>query len=320
MRRGSTLLLGALLVAQAAPAGAFVRSRSQGCNPLYWPISCIYIKPDSGLSADMAPAEVKQIIQQSIDSWQDRTVGSFLKMKYQEPDGPLEARFDLQPTIKFRTGKWCRPGDCSGDRETCHDPAATGITTVFYINKPDDPKQDGRILDADIELNAVNNRFFNADNPPPSQTDTRNLADLQNTLVHELGHLQGLDHTCRDTSTRACVVDQNGQQPPLCSTVVAGAATNPTYKEIADTTMFASATAKETKKRVPKADDLAAISSIYPAASDPKSCTVPKVEDQCTAGNTGCSAAPRSRAAEVAPLLLVGAALGGALLRRRRRA
>ena len=47
-------------------ASAWVRSRSTGCNPLVWPVSCIYIKPDVALSADMPAAEVKQIIQRSI--------------------------------------------------------------------------------------------------------------------------------------------------------------------------------------------------------------------------------------------------------------
>ena len=97
---------------------------------------------------------------------------------------------------------------------TCYDPSATAITTVSYVNKAGDPN-DGQIIDADIELNAVNNHFFNKD-VDPTPTD-RNPADLWNTLTHEMGHMQGLDHTCRGASEPAnsCTVDNTGASAVL---------------------------------------------------------------------------------------------------------
>src|SRR5207253_2066846 len=131
------------------------------------------------------------------------------------------------------------------------------------------------ILDADIELNAVDNRFYNADNGIPAGNSGRTLADLRNTLTHELGHLQGLDHTCRisdNDGTPACVVDNTGARAPLCHAA---------SMAIADTTMFATAAPMETKKRLPKADDVQAVTDAYPIAQDPKICQQPTPQDPC---------------------------------------
>ena len=39
------LLVSAALLAQVAPAGAWVRSRTTGCHAVYWPTSCVFIQP-----------------------------------------------------------------------------------------------------------------------------------------------------------------------------------------------------------------------------------------------------------------------------------
>ncbi|MDW8281961.1 MAG: hypothetical protein RMK29_09630 [Myxococcales bacterium] len=296
------------LIAHGGAAQAWVRSRTNGCHPVYWSQSCIYLQPDGELTKDLPADQVQRIIQRSIAQWQDRIGGSFLRLIYVPPDGPREARFDRQPTIKFRTGRWCRPGDCQGDRESCYDASAAAITTVFFVNKPDNEQEDGLILDADIELNSVHNQFYDADQLPP-RGDGRTLTDLENTLVHELGHLMGLEHTCRSAGDGMpdCTVDHLGQRPPLCSTVLAGMDRDPRLREIAETTMFATAQPRETKKRTPEADDVAAIVAIYPAARDPRSCERPRPRDQC--GGGGCALAPHGRTAAAAPLLLLGAIL-----------
>jgi hypothetical protein len=57
------------------------------------------------------------------------------------------------------------------------------MTTLTYS------KSTGRIYDADIELNDWNFKFSTGDPVPPG------ASDILNTLVHEMGHFLGLDHS-----------------------------------------------------------------------------------------------------------------------------
>jgi len=63
------------------------------------------------------------------------------------------------------------------------------MTTLTYS------KSTGRIYDADIELNDWNFKFSTGD-PVPADS-----SDLLNTLVHELGHFLGLDHSDVNAAT-----------------------------------------------------------------------------------------------------------------------
>lgn len=278
-----------LLLGGGSSANAYVRSRTDMCAPLYWPQSCIYVQADGNFVQDMHPADIEQAIQNAIHAWQTTTQSSgFLQIKYLPPEGPKETTYkDGLQVIAFRSQRWCRPAT-DENPEVCYDPSATAITIVTYIRKPGDPR-DGQIVDADIELNAVNNLFFVADpNHPvsPQPTDPRNPADLWNTLTHEMGHMQGLEHTCRGPADEfsVCTVDNQGAVPPLCTDVVAHRLINPTYAAIYDTTMFAVATPAEVRKRIPKPDDIQGIVDSYPAAEDPQQCIQPG-----TSPNTVCT-------------------------------
>ena len=86
--------------------------------------------------------------------------------------------------MKFRQHHLGTTGHRQEPRHPLRRAAAAAITTVTYINKPTDATADGRIIDADIELNAVNNYFYNADQAAPN-TGQRKATDLWNTLTHE---------------------------------------------------------------------------------------------------------------------------------------
>ena len=109
-----------------------------------------------------------------------------------------------------------------------HDPSAIGLTTVMYVNTPGS-RGDGTILDADIELNNVNYTFTidpaNAVARPGTQ-----VADLENTLTHELGHVQGLAHTCWDHITMQPPLDNTGQPIPDCNDPDPAAERSPTRR------------------------------------------------------------------------------------------
>lgn len=302
---------------------AYVRSRASSCKPVYWTQSCLFIQADSNYVKDLSGAEVEQAIQNAITAWQTRiSPASFIQLKYLPAQGTKETTYkDGLQVIKFRADQWCRPA-MDGAQQVCYDRSATAITTVSYINKAGDAN-DGQIVDADIELNAVNNVFYDADKGK-APVDPRNPADLWNTLTHEMGHMQGLDHTCRGPAetTSTCTVDNTGAQRPLCSDVARLKATNPAYLTIYNTAMYAVADPSETRKRLPQSDDVLGITESYPASSDPKSCVMPGSSPKggCSMSVTGSARTPlQSGTGAGLCLALAGlaAALGGRLLRRR---
>ncbi|HMU41508.1 MAG TPA: hypothetical protein PKE31_21045 [Pseudomonadota bacterium] len=266
------------------PAHAYVRSRAEeSCLPVYWKQTCVFIQPDANLNAGMPASDAERIIQKSISNWMSRTTGSFMKLNYVAPDGPKEVTYkDHLSVIVFRTGnKFCRPA-VDGAEQVCYDPSAAAVTTVSYINKKGDPN-DGWIVDADIEMNSVNNQFVEIGKPLPLP-DSRNQTDLENTLTHELGHLLGLDHTCRLSADPACLTDNNGQARLTCESIDRQRLLNPTFQTIYETAMFAVAPPKDIEKRTPKADDIAGIAAVSPLADDPKVCQKPGTE-----ASSGCS-------------------------------
>lgn len=111
---------------------------------------------------------------------------------------------------------------------------AIAVTTTAY-----DP-QNGVVVDADIEFNAVNFRFIKVEEDTMCGQAT-NIMDLRNTLTHEIGHVLGLEHP-------------------------------PNLARYAESTMFASAPACETKKRTLAADDVEGLCFIYPAAEATQQC------------------------------------------------
>jgi hypothetical protein len=272
----------------AAPSPAFVPSVTAGCNPLRWAQTCVYVTADSEGVADMPLADVERIAGQAIQGWRGRTdTSTFLRMSLVPASGPREVATDGWQVIKFRSTTWCRPADTTTP-EVCYDASATALTTVSYVSDPSDPANDGRILDADIELNAVDNYFYDADANPSPDPGTRKPLDLWNTLAHELGHVQGLDHPCRGRSATelpSCARDGAAQTIPSCDDVEAGKDNDPRMAAVFATTMYPSTTAGETEKRAPKDDDVAGIVSAYPVSMDPRVCALPT--GQLTDGGAG---------------------------------
>ena len=275
-RLARAALAGALL--SAAGARAWVHSTTSRGTALHWGGSCAFVVPDQSPPPGLTQEAVVATIGRAVANWQAPTRDqgtSYLRLEV-SPAAAIEAQDDGRNAVKFRQDEWCRPAE-PGHPKLCFSRLVSGITTVFYLNRPGDP-QDGQITDADVELNAVDFTFVNQPSTVAPRPGTH-LADLENTLTHELGHLQGLAHTCWESAAGTPQPnDDQGRPVPDCGALAALPADE--AARITGATMYNFASWGETSKRTAQPDDIAAINALYPAARDPRQCAA--------AGAGGC--------------------------------
>ncbi len=191
---------------------------------------------------------------------------------------------DHRNSIIFRTDMWTTSGLSTTKKGIKqYSSEALAVTTVFAL-------LDGRIQDADIEINATPEvwSWANLDAgvvPPINQHLNGDTYDLQTALTHEFGHLLGLEHTCFTPVVMGGPVDANnvprpvndkGQPVPDCLGV---------SSEIELTVMYYKTSNQDTSKRVLSQDEINFLCTVYPASKDPQNCRA----DQ---PNTGCAMAP----------------------------
>jgi hypothetical protein len=259
------------LVPARALAFACTRTRIDRGPSLTWQTRTIRFDVDAALSKDFdTPDAVRAVVRRSLDTW-SRVDCSDLELVYGDEKRSLRATSDPlarnENVIVFVTTDW------RTDRRVI------ALTTTAY--RP----QSGELYDADVELNDVGFLFVDAS---VQCVPDSGAMDLENTLVHELGHTIGLDH------------------PP----------SEPRYE---DATMYASAEPCELQKRTLAADDTAAICSIYPAGRPAQPCFGPEkvsFEVVDTAVDSGCGIVGGRRDGPLAAALVLLARLRG---RRRRR-
>jgi len=255
---------------------------------LYWESHSVPVTPDSAGTTALPTDHVLTIIANSMTTWSTGVAAcSDMKLVDQTPKASEVGRDNVN-LIKFRDTTWGRPA-IGDDGARTYNSQAAAITTVIYVNDKNSDR-DGAIIDADVEINGVN--FAIAENCAQNceSMHSGSPSELQNTLTHELGHLQGLEHPCRVDGDPARVDDQ-GAAVPLCSASLPA--------KITEATMYNFQDPGETKKETLSDDDIQAICTVYPPDS-----------------GGGCSAAGPGARSDVI-LVLAGATV--LTLRRRRK-
>ncbi len=287
-----------LAVTTTSAAHAYVRTTTENHTPISWPSSCLtFVPSSSALPTGIDLATFTATIDQAMANWRVATSPcSNFEMSRLDPQ-PVLVLHDNLSVIKFNTQFWTHGDTATG---ASFDSATKAITTVSFIDKKGVPN-DGTILDADIELNATDYQFVIL----PSDSMFPNESDLENTLTHEMGHAQGLAHTCYIEGD-PIPLDENGQPLPDCEH------SDPV---VAATTMFAIASPSDIDKRYPKADDVAGICAIYPLTAS--ACGPPLTA--ATQASAGCQLNPTDKDTTFPVLCLIGV-LARLQFRRRLRA
>jgi hypothetical protein len=256
----------------AYPAGYVRTGPTKAGSFLFWESGCVFVTPDSAGTKAIPGDQEFAVIQKAVDTWNNGVAScSYIQLMLDAPR-PVETGRDNVNVIKFRDQSWCRPAT-KDDPAHCHPDSAAGITTATYVDDASSIR-DGAIVDADIELNGVD-FAISVDGESLSQGCH---SDLQNTLTHELGHLLGLEHTCR-TNVDPPRIDDMGNAVPSCSTVMG----NPVYTE---PTMYNFQECGETKKSSLEQDDIDGVCGIYPKDRDPGTCDrVENLGGCCDAGS-----------------------------------
>ncbi|HXU01084.1 MAG TPA: MYXO-CTERM sorting domain-containing protein [Polyangia bacterium] len=238
---------------------AFVHNKTASGVGYAWKNSCVSMTGFPTNLPLMTRDETSAAMAAAARAWskQDAAVGacSYLDvgLVVDTVNVPPPAANDGTHAIIIRRDTWCPHSP------NCYDPTSLALTSLFARTST------GEIIDADIEVNAVNYSWSDTTLRAP----TGDEQDLQNALTHEMGHVIGLDHTCYG-GTGDRPTDENGIPIPDCVNAP---------QSVVDTTMFPSANALDIGKRTLADDDLMGVCAIYPLASDPMVCPPPPSPD-----------------------------------------
>jgi len=218
--------------------------------PVAWPYGCAALHLDPRVPAGTVPLDdLRRLTLAAIERWATATCDA---QRGTHPGFRLQLLGDLEVPVGYseagpNASTVSIPARWSND--AFHAPDAAALTVVTFANDTAD------ILDTDVELNVhgpSNPRGmpFSLDAPALDRTD------LQTTLAHELGHVQGLAHSAERDAVMWSVVRS------------------------------------EEQRRTPTADDARGLCTVYPPR-DVSSCD-PALHGLAFHGRgVSCSASPR---------------------------
>ena len=199
----------ALLPADGTATYGVQRTAKSG-RPLWRDTGCLELTYDSiTISVDAARA-----IDLAFAAWSAATASCGHVVATSTRRANPASRRDGISTVRIRVDRWCNPGTPL-EPPICYAKEASAVTRLLFVDDPADP-DDGKILEADIELNAVDYVLLAPGEAAPAMA-TRPALDLLAVATHEAGHALGLAHNC-GTGREPWPSDHAGTAVPACAT------------------------------------------------------------------------------------------------------
>ena len=273
--RGQIVAAVIALTIITSTAHAYVHERNENDLPKYWQASCVSVTVYTNGFSMMTRDEIAKSIAAAAHTWSPGAVtcpdgdhpSIEIVTSMAAADTPAPAiGYDAHNAVSFVTEGW-RPDLIS----------AVAVTSVFA-------RSDGRIVDADMQINAEWSDWANID-PGFDSSGLNNQFpfDLQNAVTHEFGHLLGFGHTCWSPfSDEVRPVDDQGQEVPECGDSAPDAIKQSVMYAIVDPLEL------EVSKRFLSSDEIRGVCEIYPETAAAPACALDTPNDGC-----GCAAAGR---------------------------
>jgi hypothetical protein len=281
-----------LVALWSSAASAYVRTRTTSNTPIAWFQGCLQLHVDtSAPNPAFAEDRMREDLDGALSTWNRADQAcTELRLTREGDDADANVVYDGKSMVLWRLPGFCDHRENAED-EACLSPDATATTTVFFHDDPG-ADDDGEILEADIEINAVHFTF--------DDRGSVNAIDLPSVFAHELGHAVGLDHTCTVNQGATPPVDDRGRPVPFCFPV------SVLPDSVTSATMYNFIVPGEIDKRAPGPDEKRAACSIYADYT-------PECSGQ-SQGGISCSLGRVSRisagAAALAALLAAAVTLG----------
>ena len=180
MYRLARTLVALGVLALSASASAFVFYLTESDQPLRWKETAITVRASTVAPGELSPEEVDEAIAEAFATW--HATGCVPAVSENGTTDATEAQ--LPPSIRGPADNivvFIKTATHWAQRK--HGKLEIAVTVI--ANNP----ETGEIVDADIEVNDAGFEFSVADHPGLGEVDFRS------TLIHEVGHFYGLDHS-----------------------------------------------------------------------------------------------------------------------------